>query len=162
MPKGGARAFSGPAPDPDALRRDRPSDRNGWTELPRSGRQGPLPEWPLPVPMTAPEVDVWERIWRTPAAVAWESFGWQDDVAMYVRFLVLASAGDVKAASEARQWSDRLGLNPAAMLRNRWKIVDKPVAAVSTPPTAGKRTRRASSTSSTRSRLTVVDNAGGS
>lgn len=30
-------------------------------------------------------------------------------------------AGDMKAASEARQWSDRLKLNPLALLRLRWR-----------------------------------------
>jgi hypothetical protein len=47
MPKGGARVQSGPPPDPNALRRDRPSDKAGWTILPASGYQGPLPRWPL-------------------------------------------------------------------------------------------------------------------
>jgi hypothetical protein len=43
--KGGARARSGPAPDPNALRRER--DGNTWIDLPAEGRAGPPPEWPL-------------------------------------------------------------------------------------------------------------------
>ena len=48
MPKGGARVNSGPHPDPNALRRDRPSDRDGWTLLPAAGYSGSIPVWPLP------------------------------------------------------------------------------------------------------------------
>lgn len=46
MPKGGARARSGPAPDPNALNRER--DKGEWKVLPREGRPGPPPDWPLP------------------------------------------------------------------------------------------------------------------
>lgn len=47
MASGGARARSGPPPDPTALRRDRKSDSAKWVILPAEGRQGPTPEWPL-------------------------------------------------------------------------------------------------------------------
>ena len=121
MAKGGARVNSGPAPDPNALRRDRQQDRDGWTTLPAEGRQGDPPAWPFAL-VADRELEVWAAIWRTPQAVAWSRMGWTHDVALYVRQLVLAEAGDLKAAGESRQWSDRLGLNPAAMLRNRWKV----------------------------------------
>jgi hypothetical protein len=139
MPKGGARVNSGPPPDPNALRRDRASDSDGWTLLPSGGRTADAPPWPLlshvgqqtdlehHVNVEATdrrELAVWLDIWRTPQACAWERLGWTLDVALYVRLMVGAEAGDFKAASEARQWSDRLGLNPAAMLRNRWRIVE--------------------------------------
>lgn len=121
MPKGGARVNSGPAPDPNALRRDRAQDRDGWTTLPAEGRPGDPPVWPF-MASSERELQVWASIWRTPQAVAWARLGWTHDVALYVRQLVMAECGDLKAAGESRQWSDRLGLNPAAMLRNRWKI----------------------------------------
>jgi hypothetical protein len=140
MPKGGARVNSGPAPDPNALRRDRASDKDGWTLLPAGGRTTPAPAWPLRTNVAQLDADaadsrrevkadvddreaqVWADAWRSPQAVAWERLGWLHDVALYVRFVVVAERGDLKAAGEVRQWSDRLGLNPAAMLRNRWKI----------------------------------------
>lgn len=135
MPKGGARMGSGPPPDPNALRRDRQTDRDGWTSLPAEGRKGAAPRWPLVAAESGPtavlevrELQVWASIWRTPQAVAWGRLGWTHDVALYVRFMVLAELGNVRAASEARQWSDRLGLNPAAMLRNRWRIATDQVA----------------------------------
>lgn len=131
MPRGGARINSGPAPDPNALRRDKQFDKDGWTTLPAAGYAGEVPGWPL-APMLSDselsgllserELAHWATIWRTPQAHAWVRLGWVHDVALYVRYLTLAEAGDMKIAGEVRQWSDRLGLNPAAMLRNRWRI----------------------------------------
>lgn len=128
MPKGGARINSGPPPDPNALRRERQQDRDGWTTLPAEGRKGDPPAWPFAAGSDR-EAEVWSSIWRTPQAMAWSRLGWTHDVALYVRQLVLAEAGDLKAAGESRQWSDRLGLNPAAMLRNRWKVAEDAVSA---------------------------------
>lgn len=132
MPRGGARVNSGPPPDPNALRRDRKSDQDGWTDLPAEGRAGDPPKFPLcglGNGLDDREKQLWGEIWATPQAVAWERLGWTHEIAVYVRLMVAAEAGDVKAASEMRQWSDRLGLNPAAMLRNRWRIARDQVAA---------------------------------
>lgn len=168
MPRGGARANSGPPPDPMALRRDRPSDKDGWTTLPSEGRKGSTPKFPLsPITLgedAAPgfqtkvrrrESVVWRQVWRTPQAVQWEKFGWSHDVAVYVRMIVLGENGNVKALSEARQWSDRLGLNPAAMLRNRWRVATDEVQErrADKSPAAPKR-------SSSRSRMKVVRGGG--
>ena len=149
MPKGGARVNSGPPPDPNALKRDRQRDKDGWTTLPASGRTGPTPDWPLAradgkagTTPTRRESVVWRQIWRTPQAVAWERLGWHHDVALYVRLLVVGERGNISALTEMRQWSDRLGLNPAAMLRNRWRVStdevgqrrsDRPSSPVSRP-----------------------------
>jgi hypothetical protein len=114
------------------LRRDRPSDKDGWTDLPAKGRAGDPPKWPLcglEDGLPDRESVLWASIWVTPQAAAWERLGWTLEVALYVRLMVLAEAGDVKAAAELRQWSDRLGLNPAAMLRNRWRVAADQVAA---------------------------------
>lgn len=165
MPKGGARVNSGPPPDPNALRRDRREDKDGWTTLPAEGRKGKAPAWPLaPVGdddrsevaelVAAREAEVWKQIWSTPQAVAWGRLGWTYDVAVYVRLLVLGEQGSVKSLSEARQWSDRLGLNPAAMLRNRWRVAADEVGV--------KRTARAAAPArkSARDRLRALDGGG--
>lgn len=133
----------GPAPDPNALRRDRPSDKDGWTTLPSEGRTGEAPEWPLATLLNPDDVNpgadgerelvVWARVWALPQAVVWERNGSYLDVAMYVRHLVQAEGGSTKDATEARQWSDRLGLNPTAMLRLRWKVAVDEVAAKRVP-----------------------------
>lgn len=96
------------------------------------------------------ERELWNSIWKTPQAVAWEQLGWTRDVAMYVRHTVLAEQGDLDQAKEARQWSDRLGLSPMAMLRLRWEIAADEVADQRTthaPADAGgARARRAART----------------
>ena len=69
----GGHANSGPAPDPNALRRDRPSDQSEWTNLPAAGRDGPPPSWPL-ADVIGNELEVWAREWARPQAVMWERF----------------------------------------------------------------------------------------
>lgn len=68
------------------------------------------------------ERELWTALWRTPQAAVWEQSGWTRDVAQYARLKVRGELGDLAAAKEARQWSDRLGLNPTAMLKLRWQI----------------------------------------
>lgn len=202
MPRGGARVNSGPPPDPNALRRDRPSDKDGWRTLP-GPRTEPAPPWPLQPDIKrralkatseaelaniedqlpnaisrqktalakkasqlrreitaldfeleaqgTAETELWAELWRSPQAHAWAELGWYRDVAQYVRHKVLGEMGSLDDAKEARQWSDRLGLNPAAMLRNRWRVggagpTERPTPAKKSP---AKR-------SSARDRLRVV------
>ena len=68
------------------------------------------------------EVALWGQLWAMPQAVMWEESHAHREVAQYVRWKIRAEQGDMKAASEARQWSDRLGLNPLALLRLRVEI----------------------------------------
>ena len=154
----------GPAPDPNALRRDRPSDRDGWTSLPSEGRKGDAPAWPLRTWVEATahllnlddlsasdkkiplgrdairedkrEAEIWAELWTTPQAVVWERKKSVHDVALYTRFMFAAESGDMKAAAEARQWNDRLGLNPKAMLSLRWKISTDEVSVKRAAPVA--------------------------
>lgn len=131
-------AGNGPPPkDPGARRRRNASV--GKTLLPSNGRQGDVPVWPLLPPTSHAdgdegevgtverELDVWTRLWKSPQAVAWERAGADLDVALYVRHLVQAESGDMKAAVEARQWSDRLGLNPKAMRSLLWEVTEDEV-----------------------------------
>ncbi|WP_428964117.1 hypothetical protein [Micromonospora fluostatini] len=74
------------------------------------------------------ETSLWAELWALPQAVEWERQRWTRDVAQYVRHKVLAELGDLDAAREARQWSDRLGLSPMAMLRLRWRVAADEVA----------------------------------
>lgn len=196
MPRGGARINSGPPPDPNALRRDRPSDQAGWVTLPAAGRKGRPPEWPLPadIRLTSAievaegqleileaqaaagiaargseakiakldqmlallraklaagaelELELWRSVWKTPQATVWTQLHWTREVAIYVRWQVQGELGDIDAAKEARQWSDRLGLNPAGMLRLRWRLA--------TVETAAAPARRTSSSS--KDRFTLI------
>jgi hypothetical protein len=208
--RGGARVNSGPAPDPNALRRERPSDKDGWRILPRS-RSEAAPEWPLlpDVAMraelevtqaqvaelqaqvseatprrrgalakklgqaqmrarvmelslaqqTETELALWTQLWTTPQSNAWAELGLGTarEVARYVRHAVKAEAGSAEDAREARQWSDRIGLNPTAMLRNRWKVAPDEMAERRGTKPAAAAVARASS----RDRLKAMGATGG-
>jgi hypothetical protein len=71
---------------------------------------------------TDAEVGLWADLWSTPQAVIWEESHAHREVAQYVRWKVRGEQGDLKAAAEARQLSDRLGLNPLALMRLRAEI----------------------------------------
>lgn len=149
MPKGGARARSGPAPDPNALRRER--DVGEWANLPAEGRQGATPDWPL-TEQREREEELWQLLWAKPQAFMWERYGQQLEVALYVRRLVEAEepGSFVNLSTLVRQMADSLGLTTPGMRANRWRITaEEPVRpAVSS--------RRAPVRPSARSRLKVV------
>jgi hypothetical protein len=110
----------GPAPNPNARRRNL---RPEWRRLPASGRTEEPPAWPLGKP-TRPEAALWDELWHSPQAIAWESFGWARTVARYTRCAVRAERRGALGVllSEVRQLEDRLGLNPMAMKRLQWVI----------------------------------------
>lgn len=156
----------------------RPGDASGWTTLPAEGRKGSAPAFPLEKwreleknqppearnealarGLDARELAIWREIWKTPQAVAWEHLGWKHDVGMYVRVLVAGERGNLKAAGEARQWSDRLGLSQTAMLRNRWKIATDELGA---KRETKKHTNTSARRESSRDRMHVVSHGTGS
>src|SRR5690242_19553073 len=127
----------GPLPKPAGERRRR-NATVAMTQLPAEGRKGPTPDWPLPslptddeglfATLEGREAELWDELWATPQAVAWERLRWLRTVARYVRFEVRAETGDLKAGAEARLLEDRLGLTPQAMLRLRWEVSADEVA----------------------------------
>lgn len=114
------------APKMDPVRRNA---RVGPLRLPAEGRDGAAPSWPL----SGAEDDdcdarrVWDELWATPQAVAWERLGWTRVVARYARLVIAAERLDKDAMSEARQLEDRLGLTPKAMRLLLWEIVSDEV-----------------------------------
>lgn len=69
------------------------------------------------------EAAMWADLWAAPQAAIWgENPATVRELALYVRWMIRAEQGDTKAASEARQLSDRLGINPAALLKLRAEI----------------------------------------
>ncbi|MFE6851838.1 hypothetical protein ACFVDH_13740 [Streptomyces sp. NPDC057674] len=123
MARGGARAVSGPPPDPRSLRSTKSMDKGGWRTLPAEGRQAAAPEWPLTSPADR-EADLWEELWAKPQAVAWADMGQELEVALFVRTLAEAERPDarVDVKKMVRSYLDSLGLSVAGMNRNRWKI----------------------------------------
>ena len=146
MTSGGARARSGPPPDPNALARSR--DAGEWWTLPAAGRPGDPPAWPL-TRQSPRERAVWAQLWAKPQAVAWEALGQEHEVAMYVRRFVQAEKPTASApvGTLVRQLGEALGLSIPGLARNRWKI-GRPETAIEARPPAPRR--------SARDRLTVV------
>jgi hypothetical protein len=153
MTKGGARNRSGPQKDPNSIT----STINGvsFTTLPSGGFDGAAPEFPLPE-MAVREAEVWESLWRTPQAAAWmlEPWRWRI-VAMYVRWSVRMEDMEANAAlvGQVIRLGDQIGLTPAGLKENGWKIGVTEATHAATG-TAGK------PRSSSRARLKVVGNDG--
>jgi hypothetical protein len=148
MASGGARLRGGPAPDPNALSRDRKSDV-GFTVLPASGRVGDPPLWPL-TEASPREAVLWAAFWAKPQAILWERNGQAFEVAMHVRCFAEAEVQQASSAVRTlvRQQADALLLTIPAMHSARVRIsVDEvrgkreaaPVAA--SPPASSSRSR---------------------
>lgn len=126
---GGARSHSGPAPNPNALRRQR--DGKEWTKLPSAGRLGLPPEWPDEVSAPSEKENLmWRRIWMSPQAVVWEADQVHDMVAFYVRTYLEAMkpGAGAQARTFVKQMSEALLLTPATLAQQRYVIDGTPEA----------------------------------
>jgi hypothetical protein len=106
----------------------RRNPRIGPLKLPRGGRKGPTPKWPIPGGASVRVLKLWDELWHTPQAVAWEQLEWTRVVARYALVVLSAEALDRVALGEARQFEDRLGLSPKAMRLLLWEITDDELA----------------------------------
>lgn len=173
MASGGARARSGPAPDPNALRRDRKDDK-AWVDLP-TVPLAKVPSFPLPkIPVyyeyfedkkkvreleeSATEIrweaeqQLWSELWSMPQAHMWHELGLKWQVAAYVRCYLESVGPDSNAGlkTAALRQEAELGLSTVGMGQLRWRIATDELAErrEDAPP------RRASST---KRRLKAVD-----
>lgn len=134
MTRGGSRNRSGPQP----VEGSRTSERKGFslTALPPAGYDGEIPDFPLPDALSR-ELEVWKEAWSTPQACAWIDEPWRHrTVAMWVRWSVRMEADDASAAlgNVVVRFADQIGLTPAGLKENGWKIADPaPVEAVPDP-----------------------------
>lgn len=152
MPSGG-HARSGPAPDPNALRRDRAGDRD-WLTLPSSGFTGVVPDCPLPNVGTS-EVALWNRLWTKPQAFMWSQLGLELQVAAYVRAYLRSVAADdapVGLIAPVLRMEAELGLSTVGMNALRWKF--------SADEVGEKRGAPAKKGPTMKDRLKVVDGSG--
>ena len=152
MPRGG-HARSGPAPDPNALRRDRAGDKD-WLTLPAGGFTGDTPSCPLPV-LTDAESELWERLWRKPQAAMWAHLGLEFQVAAYVRAYLRSVAADdapVGLIAPVLRMEAELGLSTVGMNALRWRF--------STDEVAEKRSSPKKPTSTVKNRLKAVNGDG--
>lgn len=123
MSSGGARARSGPAPNPNSVR----GARGEWVSLPVEGRRGRVPVWPFPDALSEWGVKEWRRLWRLPQAVMWERLDMQVQVAVYVKTLdevVHAERAQANVLGQLQRMETSLGITVAGMHANRWKIAD--------------------------------------
>jgi hypothetical protein len=177
MPSGGARSRSGPAPDPNALRRDRRDDA-AWVTLPAEGFQGDVPEFPLPraiqfnvffengKKVSEPddgatdavwdaELELWSTLWRKPQAAMWSKLGMELEVAAYVRaFLESVEAEATSGLKTAvLRMSAEIGLSLPGMHSLRWKFSEDELGAkrASVPVRSGP---------SAKARLAALSNGG--
>lgn len=147
MGSGGARNRSGPMADPESGR----SERRGFKldALPVKGFRGAIPKFPLSRPVVywihededgkrvrevdedatalrvARELELWKWAWRTPQAVAWKEEPWRwYSVAMWVRTAVVCESPEATAADKnsLHRFADQIGLTPAGLRENGWKI----------------------------------------
>jgi hypothetical protein len=146
MARGGARNRSGPAADPESGR----SERRGFKldALPSSGFDGDAPEFPLPpsandAVIGERELAIWELHWTYPQACAWslEPQRWEQ-IAEFCRIKAIVELDPGASAAlvdKLRQYRDQLGLTPAGLRENGWKI------AVATVEQEAKKEERRSS-----------------
>ena len=133
MSRGGARVRSGPAPDPSSGR----SEKRKYllTALPVDGYSGPVPKFPLPadgdVKRAAREKALWRDAWRSPLACAWSMEAWRTRiVAQYCRVAAVVELDPSASAAlvaQLHRFRDQLGLTPAGLRDNGWRIADAPV-----------------------------------
>ena len=134
MTSGGARARSGPAPDPNALRRDRKDDA-GWETLPSGGYTGEIPAFPLPVALEA-EVELWRTLWVKPQAAMWAKLGLEYEVAAYVRAFLESVEAEASAGLKTAvlRMSAEIGLSLPGMHSLRWKFAEDELGARRSEP----------------------------
>lgn len=124
MASGGARSRSGPAPDPMALRRDRPDD-GAWVTLPLEGFQGKIPEFPLGG-LSETESELWDVLWRKPQAVMWARLQMVYQLASYTRAFVESTEHEASAGLKTAvlRMEGELGLSLPGMHSLRWKFAE--------------------------------------
>ena len=133
MSRGGARNRSGPQVDENSGR----SDARGYTltALPPAGYDSDAPNFPLPLASDR-ELAMWAQVWTTPQACAWSLEPWRwHVVAMYVRTFVQAEDTEAPNAAllgQIHRFGDQIGLTPAGLKENGWKIAEPEPAIDST------------------------------
>ena len=117
-----------PAPDPNAMRRDRPSDKP-WVRLAPRPADAPALEWPLTAPSPR-ELELWGREWQRPQASEWLKHDEAQAVALFVRLLARAEAPDapVTLMKYVREFRNELGISADGAARRRWLFPDDKAA----------------------------------
>jgi hypothetical protein len=134
MTSGGRRNRSGPQPTEGS----RTSDRAGFslTALPPAGHDGEAPDFPLQNLLDR-EAELWAWAWTTPQAAAWAREPWRwHTIAMWVRTAVICEGLEATAADKGslHRFADQIGMTPAGLKENGWKIAEPEKPAASSGP----------------------------
>jgi len=143
MPQNFRTGTVGPAPDGNALRRNRPGDAASWTRLPGRGI-AEAPDWPAEAidpetPVSMAEQAYWNRIWvEYPQAHIWKRNRMEMQVAAYVRTAVFCASGYPKSTmlTVMRQQTQELLISPHALRAARCIIdeqIEEPVDETTNP-----------------------------
>ena len=145
MPSGGARNRAGHAPDPLSGRSEK--RQYTLTALPREGFSGKSPAFPLPIKRFYVELEgeqvedkaatksfrdresaIWREYWKMPQACAWDSNRWLwETLGELCRLKTVVEFNPDKNAAlvaQLHRYRDQVGLTPAGMRDNGWKIAD--------------------------------------
>lgn len=149
----GGHARSGPAKDPNALRRER--DNFTMRQLPRTPYAGPVPRFPLPQvrllaeqfedkrswkeydaeasdERNAREAEIWAWAWTLPQAHVWAEDAWRLlDIAMWVRTQAICESAEASAADKnsLHRFACKIGMGPDGLKENAWSIARDETAA---------------------------------
>lgn len=150
---GGARNRSGPQFDPNSLN----SDRKGrvLATLPVEGCKLNPPRFPLagvkdketgkPAASNRVERKLWRHWWSTPQAVVWHSEPWRwmivAEMCRLEAHIQLAPESAASLISQLHRFRDQLGLTPAGLKENGWKIGGDQSSDVSVRPVRGRSSR---------------------
>lgn len=156
----------GPAPKLKSQRVSRKVPKNGeWVELPAGPYTGPKPDLkglPLEGPASAFAKKAWEQWWASPMAHQWTEAEWPTLLRLFVltdTWFKLQRRGATRdalaVAKEIAAIEGRLGLTEAGRYSLRWLLPTEEEA-----PAKTGRSRRSSTQSEMRKRLSVVDGAG--
>lgn len=117
-------------PNPPKMDPARGARGRGPTKLPKEGRTGRTPRWPLEVEASVEEKKAWRELWKLPQAVMWEKQRITRTVARYCRAMVEAEEPGAKPGLHAQvtAMEDRLGLTPKAMRLLLWEVTVDEIA----------------------------------
>ena len=162
MASGGARNRSGPQPQESSLT----SAKRGlaFRTLDAAGYSGEVPEFPLPASESDDSVSdrerrIWETLWTYPQAIVWAEEPWrQETLAEFCRLkaiVELSPAANAALVAQTHRYRDQIGLSPAGLKENGWKI------GAAAPADSAPATKAAPRRSSSKARLKVVSGGGG-
>lgn len=130
---GGARLRSGAKKDPTS--EASLAARDGFVVLPVAGFKGKPPAWPKPALFDESGAEsavskrakkLWVETWKFPQAVVWAGEPWRFEViAEYCVLTATIESDPARSAAlfaQLHRYRDQLGLTPAGLKENGWRI----------------------------------------